>query len=288
MTIVQCSLEQFSKGRELQLVHYGVPLVTKMTKRSYSVSSYKSHPPNMVVQTAREFLCYHKQWPDCRFLFENDESFASYCKTMISKVPGPKDEVSTCLMISKSDLKPGDHIYVKRYTVRKIFGGIYSHHGIYVGRKGVRKEIINFATDVDAKVRKITECSLDDFLQGGILNRVRYGVAASEKRAKKMEQESAHPYRSRPHSDVVETAEYFRDHSDQWNEYHVLDNNCETFAIYCKTWCPNLAGQGVLSRLLPSVGSYRDWLEQCHAQIHEAPPPSYIGAGSAHISQIVA
>ena len=266
--IVHCLLEQFSQGRELQLVSYGASHAARLIKKSYAVHTYNSLPPNVVLQHAREFLHDPKLWPNCSLLFNDDESFAFYCKTMISRISGPVDKPFTRKTINRSHLKPGDHIYVKRY------GGIYSHHGIYVGRKGSRKEIIHFSV-VDGS-RKITETCLDDFLLGGDLNVVRYGVPAREKHEKKMEQESAHPYQSRPVADVLETAEYFRDNPDQWNKYHVLNNNCETFAIYCKTWCPNYAGQGLLSRILPSVGAYRDWLEQLHAQVHEAPPSSYI------------
>ena len=34
-----------------------------------------------------------------------------------------------CHVVSPSELKPGDHIYVHRLC------GIYSHHGIYTGEK---------------------------------------------------------------------------------------------------------------------------------------------------------
>ena len=70
--------------------------------------------------------------------------------------------------IERSELKEGDHIYVRRL--------FYTHHGIYTGDP--KHEVIHLSgrrrsKKSDAKVRT---CTLDEFLSGGQLRLVAYGV----------------------------------------------------------------------------------------------------------------
>ena len=105
--------------------------------------------------------------------------------------------------ITKDDLIPGDHIYVRR-------GGlIYSHHGIYAGEgtvfhfKGEEKEKQDPAVIIT---------DIDNFLNGGKLRRRHY-------------QERL------PHSESLRIAQ--RHLSEKG--YSLPFNNCEHFATYCAT-----------------------------------------------------
>ena len=65
----------------------------------------------------------------------------------------------------------GDHIYVRRFP-------FYTHHGIYIGADP-KHEVIHLSgrsrsKKSDAKVRT---CTLDEFLDGGQLRLVAYGVS---------------------------------------------------------------------------------------------------------------
>ena len=105
--------------------------------------------------------------------------------------------------ITKDDLIPGDHIYVRR-------GGlIYSHHGIYAGEGTV----FHFKGEEKEKhdpVIILTE--IESFLNNGKLRR--------------------RNYRERiPHSESLRIAQ--RHLSERG--YSLPFNNCEHFATYCAT-----------------------------------------------------
>ena len=34
---------------------------------------------------------------------------------------------------------------------------------------------------------------------------------------------------------MIKRAEYYLSNPDKWENYHLLFNNCESFAVYCKT-----------------------------------------------------
>ena len=105
--------------------------------------------------------------------------------------------------ITKDDLIPGDHIYVRRGGV------IYSHHGIYAGEgtvfhfKGEEKEKQNpliILTDIES------------FLTDGKLRRRNYKERL-------------------PHSESLRIAQ---GHLSE-KGYSLPFNNCEHFATYCAT-----------------------------------------------------
>ena len=107
------------------------------------------------------------------------------------------------MQLTEEDLKPGDHIYVRRKGI------LYSHHGIYAGErsvihfKGLEKEKINPV---------VKETDLDHFLQGGKLRRRDY-----KKRL--------------PHSETLKIAKGGLSNSG----YSLGFNNCEHFVSYCAT-----------------------------------------------------
>ncbi|KAF8097936.1 hypothetical protein N665_0279s0065 [Sinapis alba] len=156
--------------------------------------------------------------------------------------------------ISKDELKAGDHIYSWRSY-------IYTHHGIYVGdgkvihfTRGGGLEI-GTGTILDKIIVSsvphhggdnpcpdcgdqtnlngvITSC-LDCFLSGGNLYLFEYNVSKAIFLAKQRGG-TCTIATSDPPEDVVARAKFLFSRNG-FGEYHLLDNNCEDFAIYCKT-----------------------------------------------------
>ena len=129
-------------------------------------------------------------------------------------------------MVFKGSLKPGDHIYAYR------LGGVYAHHGIYIGEPGM--EVIHFSGNKLSGKPRVQSCTYKEFKGYALFARlVMYDVSLTTaiwKRAL-----TVHPYKSRPAKDVVETAKYFLQHPEEYDDYDLYCNNCESFAIYCKT-----------------------------------------------------
>lgn len=127
--------------------------------------------------------------------------------------------------VDRSDLKPGDHIYVWRSVN-------YAHHGIFIGDN----EVIHFTGPCKERKReaRVHRDSLDEFLQGGTLKRYEYdcsivGVAA------KLSGTCCVLKRDDP-SDIVQRAKDFhekQDYTETFGEYDALRNNCEMFALTC-------------------------------------------------------
>ncbi|KFK24446.1 hypothetical protein AALP_AAs48179U000100 [Arabis alpina] len=158
--------------------------------------------------------------------------------------------------ISRDDLKPGDHIYSWRTAF------VYAHHGIYVGDgkvihftrgggletgtgtfldKFIVSSVPNHGGDNNpcpscrhqSNLEGVISSCLDCFLSGGNLYIFEYGVSSAI-------------FMARPRGGTCTTAP--SDASDEvisranfllsrngFGDYHVFENNCEDFAIYCKT-----------------------------------------------------
>ena len=160
--------------------------------------------------------------------------------------------------ISKEDLKPGDHIYCYR------LGFIYSHHGIYIGEEDC--EVIHFAGEDGSLSSKcgsndkkkgayIRKCTLEEFTKGHTIRLVAYSVpwltVIFKKNVSVKQKQSQSP------AEVIERAKRYLQNPERWGEYNLIKNNCETFAVYCKTHIPeNLAAQGKF----PIIGGYRNRL----------------------------
>ena len=129
--------------------------------------------------------------------------------------------------IDRCDLKPGDHIYVYRML------GLYQHHGIYIGEEDT--EVIHFSGELDkGKVHaKITVTTLEEFLDGGELRLVAYGLSKSLACVKVGG--SSQSKASRPAKEVISLAKYYAQNPQDWKPYDLIKNNCERFAIFCKT-----------------------------------------------------
>ncbi|XP_058748014.1 protein LEAD-SENSITIVE 1 [Vicia villosa] len=156
--------------------------------------------------------------------------------------------------IDREQLKPGDHIYSWRQAY------IYAHHGIYVGdgmvnhfTRGGGLEIgtgtvldrflcsSSPSKDTDTPCPKcgdqnktdgvISSC-LDCFLSGDSLYLFEYGVSAAYFLAKARGGTCTLAVAD-PNEDVLRRASFLLENG--FGGYNVFNNNCEDFAVYCKT-----------------------------------------------------
>ncbi|KAB2611962.1 hypothetical protein D8674_019994 [Pyrus ussuriensis x Pyrus communis] len=156
--------------------------------------------------------------------------------------------------IQRDLLKPGDHIYSWRHAY------LYAHHGIYVGEgkvihftRGAGQEI-GTGTVLDrflissspshspdnpcpncgnlSTVDGVMSSCIDCFLSGGYLYLFEYGVTPAFFVAK-ARGGTCTLARSDPPEDVLHRASFLLQNG--FGSYDIFKNNCEDFAIYCKT-----------------------------------------------------
>ncbi|KAF3433985.1 hypothetical protein FNV43_RR25088 [Rhamnella rubrinervis] len=138
--------------------------------------------------------------------------------------------------IRREELNPGDHIYTWR------LGYSYSHHGIYVGDgKLVHLTrapglIIFSSSDESSPSRhsgddRVECCSIEEFLCGGDLYLYEYGVTTALFIIKRGG--TCTSFTSDPPKDVLHRASILLEKG--FGNYSLFENNCEDFAIYCKT-----------------------------------------------------
>lgn len=155
--------------------------------------------------------------------------------------------------ITKLELKPGDHIYSWRRAY------IYAHHGIYIGdgkvihfTRGAGQEIgtgtfldtIFSSSSPDslgtpcpicgnqASANGVILSCIDCFLSGGELHIFIYNVSPFIFLAQ-ARGGTCTLAKSDPSEDVLHRAEYLLENG--FGFYNLFKNNCEDFAIYCKT-----------------------------------------------------
>ncbi|KAK1295318.1 hypothetical protein QJS10_CPA16g01827 [Acorus calamus] len=155
--------------------------------------------------------------------------------------------------IGREELKPGDHIYSWRIAY------IYSHHGIYVGDGMVihftrgagqeigtgtaldqvlfsssnsRRDVLCEACGDQSVLDGVIKSCLDCFLDGGDLYHFGYGVSPALFLAK-ARGGTCTLATSDPKEDVLHRANYLLQNG--FGFYRIFKNNCEDFAIYCKT-----------------------------------------------------
>ncbi|XP_054782850.1 protein LEAD-SENSITIVE 1-like [Prosopis cineraria] len=163
--------------------------------------------------------------------------------------------------VERNEIKPGDHIY----TYRAIF--TYSHHGIFVGGS----KVVHFRPERNLKSIAETSSNLDDdetsspcptfpdcgfrqpnsgvvlscldcFLRNGSLYCFEYGVSPSVFMAK-IRGGTCTTAPSDPPESVIQRAMYLLQNG--FGSYDVFQNNCEDFAMYCKTGLLIVDKQGV-------------------------------------------
>lgn len=154
--------------------------------------------------------------------------------------------------IEREELKPGDHIYSWRNAY------IYAHHGIYVGElkvihftragqeigTGTVLDRIIFSSSPSPLDTPCPRCGdqsrfdgvisscIDCFLSGGDLYLFQYAVSPVFFLAK-ARGGTCTLAASDPPADVLHRASYLLQNG--FGGYHIFKNNCEDFAIYCKT-----------------------------------------------------
>ncbi|KAI3704460.1 hypothetical protein L1987_74680 [Smallanthus sonchifolius] len=155
--------------------------------------------------------------------------------------------------IDKSQLKPGDHIYSWRTA------WLYAHHGIYIGddkvihfTRGGGQEI-GTGTVLDriilssspsnsgdpclkcgdqSKADGVIASCLNCFLSGGDLYLFKYSVSPAIFLAKARGGTCTLAVADPP-EDVIHRARFLLENG--FGVYNIFKNNCEDFAIYCKT-----------------------------------------------------
>ncbi|KAJ7542853.1 hypothetical protein O6H91_09G014800 [Diphasiastrum complanatum] len=158
--------------------------------------------------------------------------------------------------VQREALQPGDHIYSWRNAY------IFAHHGIYVGdgkvihftggrnieelagcrsfSSALTSSSIPGSTTfpceicgTDAESRGVLKSCLDCFLSGFPLSRFEYGTSSATFIAK-LRGGTCTTAKSDPSELVLHRANYLLS-INGFGCYHVFRNNCEDFAIYCKT-----------------------------------------------------
>ncbi|PHT64480.1 hypothetical protein T459_31634, partial [Capsicum annuum] len=179
--------------------------------------------------------------------------------------------------IKEGELHIGDHIYTWRY------GYIYAHHGIYVSRDIVihfnpaPRQEVETGTALDGIIfssstsrRSESQCPicgdrsrnagvistcLECFLSGGKLYRFKYGVSKSVFYAQV--RGTCTLATTDSSEDVIHRAETLLA-NNSFGNYKLFKNNCEDFAIYCKTgYNPHFGagGRGASGYILLSAAS---------------------------------
>jgi len=154
--------------------------------------------------------------------------------------------------VDRDSLKPGDHIYSWRSAY------IYAHHGIYIGDNKVihftrhgqefgTGTVLDVLLVSSGPARSQVPCStctspqeahgvvsscLNCFLSGGVLYRFEYSASPALFLAKARGGTCTLAV-SDPHDIVIHRAKHLLNNG--FGYYNVFKNNCEDFAIYCKT-----------------------------------------------------
>ncbi|GAU44119.1 hypothetical protein TSUD_124060 [Trifolium subterraneum] len=129
--------------------------------------------------------------------------------------------------IDRKQLKPGDHIYSWRQ------GYLYAHHGIYVG-EGM---VIHFT---NGRAQQNGTPTIFDGLFISSASSIdtdipcqRCGDCREIKTNAKVRGGTCSLASSDPVDEVLSRANYLLEHG--FGGYHLFKNNCEDFAVYCKT-----------------------------------------------------
>jgi len=226
-------LSDFLGRAQLRLMPYNVSITSSLVKSIQSHTA-ESQPAKEVIKMAEFYLQKSISWKNYHTLFQDSESFAFYCKTMADD--SAKRVGFFSHYITEDLLRPGDHLYCYRAI------GIYSHHGIYIGKKDC--EVIHFSGDVTKSKSSayIHKATLKEFTGDHDMRLIAYDESIL---AKVLNWKSTgHILKSRPYFEVIATAEYYLQHPEEWAKYNLLFNNCESFACYCKTKWKHLNAQG--------------------------------------------
>ena len=85
---------------------------------------------------------------------------------------------------------------------------------------------------------RIRKTTLSDFCSGAWMRLVAYNCNNWFKR-----KHSKHEMKAMPMNETIKLAKHFMDHPTEWGKYRLRENNCETFACFCKTGRMDIAAQ---------------------------------------------
>ncbi|KAI9093918.1 hypothetical protein K1719_026916 [Acacia pycnantha] len=125
--------------------------------------------------------------------------------------------------VERNEIKPGDHIY----TYRAIF--TYSHHGIFVGGSKAAKQWRSSLLSGLLPSKRIPILLEYDVSPSVFMAKIRGGTCTTAP--------------SDPAETVIHRAMYLLQNG--FGSYDVFQNNCEDFALYCKTGLLIVDKQGV-------------------------------------------
>ena len=84
--------------------------------------------------------------------------------------------------------------------------------------------------------------NLYTFLDGAPVRLVSYNCCGIKKFLV-IVRSSCHTMKAMPPSKTVKLAKHFLEHPNEWGNYNLKSNNCETFACFCKTGLMDIAAQ---------------------------------------------
>ncbi|KAM5557873.1 protein LEAD-SENSITIVE 1 [Rosa sericea] len=141
--------------------------------------------------------------------------------------------------IDKESLERGDHIYCYRK------GYLYSHHGIFIGEDRVIHFNRTKEGNTSRRVKPCQKCGVDKnhlrgvvkscvdcFLNGRSLRRFRYGVSHRRFATNNVGTCTTGDPDS-PDVTISRANDLFN--KKDFGDYDLVQNNCETFAVFCKT-----------------------------------------------------
>ncbi|XP_010024984.2 LOW QUALITY PROTEIN: phospholipase A and acyltransferase 3 [Eucalyptus grandis] len=181
-----------------------------------------------------------------------------------------------CKKVDPEDLKPGDHIYAYRLY------GFYSHHGIYVGGGYVihytstenKGAILSLSGGAPETMPPVQNVGTGKTLAAGSLRRA---SIASENTARSfipsitscMAHRWGHLLKNpgtcsilscdKTPEQVIEVASKLLG-SNEFGVYHVITNNCEHFATYCKTGVTASEQAAFYSVFEKKLRNCKEWL----------------------------
>ncbi|KAL0823581.1 hypothetical protein Bca101_047258 [Brassica carinata] len=255
--VISSCLDCFLARGDLHLFKYSVSLATFMTKlRGGTCTTAPSDPSDEVISRAK-FLLMINGFGDYHLFKNNCEDFAMYCKTSLvvgqSYVLGRNGQANTVGLAAcvARMLTPLVRNVIRLFSDVGIYVGdgkvihFTRGGGLEIGTGTILDKIIvssvpnhggdNPCPDCGDQTNLngvITSC-LDCFLSGGNLYLFEYNVSKAIFLAKQRGG-TCTIAASDPPEDVVARAKFLLLRNG-FGEYHLLDNNCEDFAIYCKT-----------------------------------------------------
>ena len=151
------------------------------------------------------------------------------------------------------NLNPGDHIYSGKT--------VHNQHAIYIGEKDC--EVIHFGGNDTGNLENnvvgtstIRKTTLKKLCGENAPSIVKYNCAPSEKVFSFLHSDSSHTVEAMPLPETIKLAKHFLDHPEEWSKYHLVDNNSEAFACFCKTGLMDIAAQ------LHPLNWFGDWSKE--------------------------